>query len=325
MLAFAIGVAMPFADAARAARGEPRSTRIARAAWRSAVLVVLGVFLASNGLRRTSFTFDELLAQIGLAYTFAYLLMGASTRVQVVALVAILAADWALYAAYPLPSRRFPWVEMGVPPGWAWLRGFAEHWEKSSNAGAAFDRWFLNLFPQPGRRPFRYNDAGHTTLNFIPTIATMLAGALAGHWLRAERPARAKTAGLMIVGAVGIVLGMLAMESPYCPVVPRLSTPSWVLYSVGWSCWMLALFYHVIEVQGWRGWAFPLVVAGVNALAIYLMARLMKPWLRQTLDTHIGREVFAGHYGPMVQEAVVLLLIWLVGFWMYRNRIFPKV
>ena len=64
--------------------------------------------------------------------------------------------------------------ELGLPQSWRRLPGFAAHWERNANVAAQFDRWFLNRFPRAEGTPFTYNEGGYTTLNFVPSIATML-------------------------------------------------------------------------------------------------------------------------------------------------------
>ena len=63
---FLVGVALPFSLASRAARGQSLGRMLAHAAWRSVVLVALGVFLRSVGRPRTNFTFEDTLSQIGM-------------------------------------------------------------------------------------------------------------------------------------------------------------------------------------------------------------------------------------------------------------------
>ena len=67
------------------------------------------------------------------------------------------------------------------------MPGFFAHWNKNANVAAAFDRWFLNLFPHPADHPFLFNEGGYATLNFLPSIATILFGVLAGELLRSNR------------------------------------------------------------------------------------------------------------------------------------------
>ena len=63
------------------------------------------------------------------------------------------------------------------------MNGAFAHWNKNANVAADFDRWLLNLFPGPSNEAFRFNPGGYATLNFIPSIATMIFGVLAGELL----------------------------------------------------------------------------------------------------------------------------------------------
>ena len=76
--------------------------------------------------------------------------------------------------------------------------GFAAHWDKNSNLAWAFDTWFLNLFPR--KAPFTRNGGGYATLSFIPTLATMILGLLAGGVLRRTWPGWAKVLWLCAAG-----------------------------------------------------------------------------------------------------------------------------
>jgi len=119
--------------------------------------------------------------------------------------------------------------------------GLATHWDKNSNLAWAFDTWFLNLFSRP--RPFTHNGGGYATLSFIPTLATMILGLLAGGSLRRTGPGRAKSLWLCTAGAIGLAAGWGLDELGICPVVKRIWNPSWVLYSGGWCFLFLAAFY----------------------------------------------------------------------------------
>ena len=321
---FMVGVAMPFSFASRIARGEPWSRMLGHALVRSVVLVTLAVFLASNGSRHTHYWFVNVLGQIGLGYTFVFLLLDRPRAVQIAAAVLILVADWLLFALCSLPGSEFPFSEFGVRDSSIIMTGFFAHWNMNANVAAAFDRWFLNLFPQPPGRPFVFNEGGYATLNFIPSMATMIFGVLAGELLRSGREPMAKLRALLLAGAVGVSLGLI-MDASICPIVKRIWTPSWTIYSAGYACWMLAAFYVVIDAIGLRRWSVPLVVVGMNSIAIYLMAQLMKPFVASTIRTHFGPDVFAGPCGPLVRAFSTLLVFWLVCCWMYRQKIFVKI
>src|SRR5205823_2582093 len=151
---------------------------------------------------------------------------------------------------------------VGVSPEWHakhGLTGFAAHWDKNTNLAAHFDAWFLNLFPR--ERRFQFNGGGYLTLSFIPTLGTMLLGLLAGNLLRDARLNSQKKIGILVVaGVVGLATGWALDVTGICPSVKRIWTPSWVLFSGGWCCLLLAFFYGAIDVGGRRAWAFPMVV-----------------------------------------------------------------
>jgi predicted acyltransferase len=333
---FIVGVAMPFSYARRQTEGQPRGRQFVHALVRSIALVVLGVFLASQGHRHTNFSFMNVLAQIGLGYMVVFLLLGTPVAVQVGAIIAILAGYWALFAFYPLPGLGFQWATVGIPPSWDHLQGFAAHWEKNINVAAIFDRWFLNLFPGPEGKPFFYNPEGYATLNFVPSIATMLLGVLAGRLLRSDRAPHEKITLLLIAGTLGVVAGS-SLDPQYCPIVKRIWTPSWTIYSAGWASLELMAFYWLFDVLRLRFLAFPLVVVGMNSIAMYLMAQLTRGWVLSTLKIHLGgtmalisRSGFvSAHnvqlYRPMIHSLAVLFVWWLACFWMYRRKIFVRI
>ena len=205
---FLVGVALPFSIDRRTARGQTRKEMAAHTLWRALVLILLGIFLRSLGRPQTSWTFEDTLTQIGLGYPFLFLLGFHSRRVQWSAFAVIMFGYWAAWALYPLPDTTFDFAAVGVPPDWPHhASGFAAHWNKNANLGAAFDQWFLNLFPRA--TPFVANGGGYLTLNFIPTLGTMLLGLIAGGWLRSSLSEGERVRRLMIAGVAGIVVGLI--------------------------------------------------------------------------------------------------------------------
>ncbi|HEV3023942.1 MAG TPA: hypothetical protein VGX76_15815, partial [Pirellulales bacterium] len=204
--------------------------------------------------------------------------------------------------------------------------GFEAHWNKNTNPAWAFDRWFLNLFPR--EQPFTNNGGGYATLSFIPTLATMLLGLIAGGWLHAEAPAWRKVGWMAVAGAASLALGYAADRFGICPSVKRIWTPSWVLFSGGWCFLLLGGFYAVIDVVGFKFWSYPLSVIGANSIAAYLIAHLFGGFIRSSFQTHLGPDIFraAGEsYEPLLSGAAVLAVYWLILWWMYRQRIFVRI
>src|SRR5262249_28793330 len=258
---FLVGAALPFSIASRRRKGQSFRKMLGHAAWRALLLIVLGIFLRSIHSRQTYFTFEDTLTQIGLGYVFLFLLGFTRVRTQVITLVLILICFWAAFALYPVSETNFDYVRVGVPTSWDHnYTGFLAHWNKNSNLSWAFDVWFLNLFPR--EHPFVFNEGGWSTLSFIPTLATMILGLLTGEWLKSARSKEQKLLGLAIAGGALIMLGLLCQWAGICPIVKRVWTSSYTLYSGGWVLLILAGLYSLIEWKGWRDWAFPLVVVG---------------------------------------------------------------
>ena len=325
---FLVGVALPYSIASRLARGQSPTRMTLHAFWRAFVLVVLGIALRSIGRPLTYYTFEDTLTQIGLGYGFLFLLGQRSVKVQAVALVAILVGYWALFAAYPLPGESFDYGAAGVASDWEGnLQGFAAHWNKNTNPARRFDVWFLNLFPRES--PFTHNGGGYATLSFLPTLGTMILGLMAGEVLRrTDRGSRGKIAVLTAAGLVLLGLGYALGITGICPVVKRIWTPSWTLFSGGWCFLFLAGFHAVIDVGGLRAWSYPLVVIGANSIAAYVMAHLIEDFTVTNLRTHLGPDafrIFGESYEPMIRGAAVLVVMWLILWWMYRRRIFLRV
>lgn len=326
---FLVGVALPFSIAGRKARGESFFKMTSHAFWRALLLILLGIFLRSNGRAQTNFTFEDTLTQIGLGYGFLFLLGFRPVRDQWIALILILAGYWAAFAMHPLPPAYFDYARVGVSADWLkdhGLQGFYAHWNKNSNLAWAFDNWFLNLFPR--EQPFVSNAGGYATLSFIPTLGTMILGLLAGGVLRSEKSAWAKVKCFVIAGVSALLLGSLLGWLGVCPVVKRIWTPSWTIFSGGWCFLILAALHAVVDICKLRAWAFPLSVIGMNSIAAYMIAHLFVSFIQSALQCHLGGSFFAIFgvpYEPIALGACVLLTEWLMLFWMHRRKLFLRI
>jgi predicted acyltransferase len=323
---FLVGVALPYSIAGRLAKGKTFGQLFRHALWRSLLLIWLGIFLRSLSSARTNFTFEDTLTQIGLGYPFLFLLGFKPAKWRWTAFGAILFGYWLAWALYPAPGPGFDYQAVGVPADWTHnFSGFASHWNKNSNLGSAFDQWFLNLFPRS--QPFIANRGGYLTLSFIPTLGTMILGLVAGDWLRAAAP-RIPIKRLLIAGVIGIAAGALFHFTGVCPIVKRIWTPGWTLFSGGFCFLFLAAFGWIIEIKGYRRWALPLVVIGMNSIAAYLIAHLLEDFIVRSFHTHVGPNVFnlfGAALEPLIAGIVVLSVYWLILFWMYRRKLFLKI
>ena len=323
---FLVGAAMPFSIASRTARGQSFWPLFRHAVWRAVLLMALGIFLRSMNHRQTYFTFEDTLTQIGLGYVFLFLLAFTRVRTQVIVTLVILIAFWGAFALYPAPGPNFDYARVGVPPGWEHnYTGFLSHWNKNSNLSWAFDVWFLNLFPR--EQPFLYNEGGWSTLSFIPTLATMLIGLLTGEWLKRDQSKSQKLKGLVIAGAGLTLLGLICQWAGICPIVKRVWTSAYTFYSGGLIILMLAAFYALTDWKGYRRWAFPLMVIGMNSIAIYVMSWTMARFFLNALEIHLGGllNTAGPTFHPVVQGMGVFLIFWTILFWMYRRKIFLRI
>jgi heparan-alpha-glucosaminide N-acetyltransferase len=324
---FLAGASLPFSIASRSNKGASFGRMLAHAAWRSVALIFLGIFLRSLSRSGTYWTFEDTLTQIGLGYTFLFLLAFASVRTQVVAFVTILVGFWAAFVLYPLPGPGFDYTQVGVRPDWPHLySGFLAHFNKNSNVSWAFDVWFLNLFPR--EKPFLFNGGGWSTLSFIPTLATMMLGLWCGAWLKTSRSTTEKLKGLVVGGVALTFAGLLLQWLHICPIVKRIWTSSYTLYSGGLVILMLAGFYALIEWKGWRRWSFPLLVIGANSIAIYVMSWTLEDFVSSALVRHLGPApfaIFGAPFEPVLKGIGVLIVFWLILFWMYRRKIFLRI
>jgi heparan-alpha-glucosaminide N-acetyltransferase len=390
---FMVGVSMPFSYAKREARGDSWGAQFAHALVRSLILIALGIFLRSTGSEMTYFTFEDTLTQIGLGYIFVFILLRAPFVAQCMAVLVILGGYWFAFYHYPVPSpegnqvTRYLTSQNVKPEDWnqftdAGLKpaGVAAHWNKHTNAAAAADRVFLNLFPRAPERwegkKFWINRGGYQTLNFVPCIVTMLFGVMAGQMLRGPWTPGKKLLTLMAAGLGCLIVGMAVdttiwpfhferLNYSLCPIVKRIWTPSWTVFSAGWAFLFLGLFYWVVDMRGHRRLAFPLAIVGMNSILVYCLAELVGDrkhgWLREMLRIHlrtvdqgvhglivklsnrlpaVGNLSFVrwlGHasftnffydgsiYQPVWLEFAILFLIWLICLWLYRRRIFIRI
>ncbi|WP_213805789.1 DUF5009 domain-containing protein [Granulicella sp. dw_53] len=324
---FLVGVALPYSLRSRQKKDQSFQKIVGHTIWRSFLLVALGIFLRSIHSSMTSFTFEDTLTQIGLGYTFAVLLTFVRPRWQWTAFGAILFSYWLAWALYPAPGPDFPYASVGVPDNWHQhlLHGFASHWNKNSNLGQVFDLWFLNLFPRPSR--FLFNDGGYLTLSFIPTLATMLLGLAAGRWFIAN-PLVIPVRKFLIAAGVLLAGGFLLHITGICPIVKRIWTPAWTLWSGGGCFLFLAIFSWFVDVKKNTRIAFPLVVVGMNSIAAYLMAHLFEDFILSSFRINLGMRalnVFGTALEPVFIGALTLAIYWLILHWMFRNKIFLRI
>ena len=322
---FLVGVAMPFSIMSRQSQGQSQTQVWYHAIRRSVILILLGVFLRSMHSEMTYWTFEDTLSQIGLGYPFLFWLGFKDKKWQWGSLAALLSLYWLAFALYPIPGTDFDYPAVGVPEHWEHLKtGFAAHWNKNSNLAWAFDTWFLNLFPR--EKPFEFNGGGYATLSFIPTLGTMILGLTAGSMLKRREENLLKN--WAIFASVLIVIAVILQITGVNPIVKRIWTPSWTLFSGGICFLFLMLFYWLVDLKGIQKPFNWLKIIGMNSIAAYVMAHTIDGFINQSFQIHLGQNYasFLGdNYATLVSGSVILFMEWLLLKWMYKHKLFIKI
>jgi heparan-alpha-glucosaminide N-acetyltransferase len=324
---FIVGVALPWSIANRRQAGDTLPGLWIHTVWRSALLIFLGIFLRSLSQPATNFTFIDVLTQIGLGFPILFALAWTNVRTQLTVAIAILVAYWLAFALYPLAQPGFDYASVGIPPEWSHhLTGFAAHWDKNTNLAVVFDQWFLNLFPR--EQSFVFHPGGYTTLNFIPSLATMIFGLICGELLRSAPTPQHALRKLVLVGLATLVVGLVLDLSGLCPLVKRIWTPSWTLYSAGWVCLALAATYWLIEIRAQSRWFELFRIVGLNSLIMYMLIHLWDTFLIGAIKTHLGWNLLSilphsiAEFSARV-GAVILILAFCI--WLHRKKIYIRL
>jgi len=292
---FIVGVAMPFAFAIRQGRGETRPQMFKHVWKRSLVLLLLGVGRVCIHRDELLFDMTTVLQQIAVAYFFAFFVLGRGIKVQFLVAVLILLADWALFQFWP-----------GVGPAGAWA--------KNANFHSAVELFVFG----------RLSPGGYAAMNAFGSIATVIFGIIAGELLRKQIAEMSKVKFLVLAGVAGIALGILL--SPVVPVVKRIWTPSWTIYSAGWGALLLAVFYWLVEIRQKRKWCFVFMVVGMNSISIYMLVSFLRGSIGSWLWLFTGWALAPlGDPGTIIHSLLVLAVFWYMTYWMYKRKIFLKV
>ncbi len=297
---FLVGAVLPFSISRRAERGESPVRIHLHVLKRAAVLILLGLIL--NGLLRFNWTemrWPGVLQRIGLCYFFAALIvLHTRWRTQAIIVGAVLLLYWMVTIGVPTP----------------------EHKAGDLTPERCLSSW-IDQQLIPGRLYYTYGD-NEGVISTFPAVCTALLGALAGQWLRSNRSGSRKAAGLALAGVACVILGYLWGFG--FPLIKILWTSSYVLFAGGWSLLLLALFYWVIDVLGFRAWAFFFVVIGMNAITIYFLQNLVDFGRIAEFFLH-GVANHAGIYAALILPLGAFLARWLFLWFLYRHRVFFKV
>jgi predicted acyltransferase len=266
----------------------------------------------------------NVLTQIGLGYTFVFLLWNRTFRAQATAAVGILVGTWLLYESYV-------WTGNHSPPTATHPAEVSPAWRINDNIGHAVDRRLLGWLPLGQKKGWKFSLQmdKYVTINFIPSIATMLFGLMCGELLRSGRSPRRKLLILLVCGVAGVAIGVALHLAGICPIVKKLWTPAFALLSTGLGLLIVALLFAVIDVARFRWWAFPLVLIGMNPLVVYCAEILgLNMGINHAFRVFLTGAPYQilGALNQSIMWSVMAALGYvLICWWMYRQRIFIRI
>ena len=286
------GMSLPFSYAKRSLT-QTHSQIFMRVLRRFAVLFLLGSLRESIHFNHPYLIeLSSALQPIAVAYLAAFLLVRKSWKFQASVGAGILVFYALLLAFVPAP---------GVPAG-------------SYGRNANLILW-TDLVTLGRVLPEHWG----TVICTLPTISTTILGMVLGELLMTNRSAATKMKIISLVGLSGVAIGWCL--NPVIPIVMKIWTTSYGLASAGFACLMFLVFYWLIDVRGYRRLAFPFLVIGMNAVAIYMSESII-PWSRTVaIFTHPLAGTL-GSFTPLFHAIAVLTIEWLVLYWMYRRKIF---
>jgi predicted acyltransferase len=310
---FIVGVAIPLSLGTAAATPAARRASLARILRRTSILFALGLMLnAFGGVESlANFRIPGVLQRIAICY-FAAAIVFLYTRPpsRVATLVALLVGYWTLLVVVPVHGK-----QSGIL-------------DPDHNLVAAIDRRIIGT-----GHLYRETWDPEGMLSTLPAIATALAGVLTGDWLRARRSPGVTSRELVIVGLVATLISQVM--AIWMPINKGLWTSSYVVFTAGLALLLFGAFHWLVDGNGIRRPFVPLVVFGVNPIAVYVFSSAVGALLEQpvidgeNLRDWFCRVTFARMLSPEATSlayAATYVLFWLaVMTVLYRRKIYIKI
>lgn len=329
-----VGIGMVYSYEHRRAQGQPDKQILGHLAVRCIALVALGSvglpFLENLLNREVLFqgrvSFVNVLCQIGFASPVVFFLLKQTKRVQITASAGILILYWMAFALWPIPATADNSSVLTAKTEDVPFYGFFRHWNPDINFAADADRW---LFGVSGLNKNENLRIVLPTLNFIPTVVTMVIGTVIASLLRSPtdwNPTDWKAKEKMLLGlGVSLLLGGIGLGLTICPIVKAIWTPSWVLYAGGFSILLFLPFVWLVEYKRRDRWVFPFVVVGRNSILIYCLANILDYRVLQVWERLLGKGAFDGIFGPVWQALLFIVILWCIAYELNRRNIFVRL
>ena len=323
---FISGISMTLSFSRRKALGDTRLALLGHTTWRALVIIAVGLTLnLVPAFNLAELRIPGVLQRLGLcALLAAPIVLYCDWRQQLGWLLGLLIGYTLLMTLVPVPDAQGLWHTGSLQPG--------------QDVGAWLDRFLMD--GHLWRTSKTWDPEG--LLSTLPAVASMLAGALAGHWLAARRDPIEKTAWLLVAGLLLLCAGQV-LSAWSMPINKNLWTPSYVLLMAGWACLAFGAFYWLLDAsplpmlrKRMAGLAHPMVVLGMNALFIFALSGLLARMLA-FIKLDGGLSLKAWLYAPIqaaglapVNASLLYALafsgfMYIIAWGMWRKRWFVKV
>lgn len=309
---FIVGVSMVLSFDSRRAKGAARGGLLLHALKRAAIIFALGLFLNLY----PTFDFETaritgVLQRIAVVYFISSVIVLYCERtLRWVIAAALLLGYWAMVKFIPVPGCGAGVLTMDCS-----LAGYVDRAVMYNHL------WVEHQFDPEG------------LVSTIPAIATCLLGVFAGEWIR-KKSGEPLIRGLLIAAIFGLGLGKV--WNMWFPINKNLWTSSFVLFTAGFACAVLAFCYWTIDVRGWKKWAQPFAWYGMNPLAIYFLASFTGlASVRHHIGEQTPKEILYGsvyanltanpYFNSMLYGLTYVLVFQAVAWVLYRKKIFIRV
>lgn len=301
---FIAGVATPYSVGRELEKGKNQMELLLRVIKRGLILVLLGV-IYNNGLKLqpiADIRFPSVLGRIGLAYMFANIIyLYTRQRAQIIWFCSLIVGYWLLLRFASAP---------GFAPGDLTMEG---------NFASYIDRLVI-----PGRLYLKIHDP-EGLMSTIPAISTGLLGILTGTFIKNNAGLSSIRKSLYMFLAGIILLGLAQLWNLDFPINKNLWTSSFVLLAGGYSLILLSIFYYIIDVKGFRKWAFFFTIIGMNSILIYLSGGFINwDYSSQALLGWIG-QLFTSPWNEVAMACCYVLVQWWFLYFMYKQGVFLRV
>ncbi len=303
-----VGVAITLSLGKKLAAGASRAQILLQALRRAAILFGLGLLVyAIPDFNFSTFRILGVLQRIGICYFLATAIyMTTKLRGQILWIIGLLTSYWLIMAYAPVP---------GYGAGRLDVEGNFAHYVDSMVLGAHNYAHTKTWDPEG-------------IVSTLPSTATVLLGIMAGHILRLRRDLSERTTWLFLVGNLLIAAGLVC--NTWLPINKKIWTSSFALFMGGLDFVIFAMCVWLIDARGYKRWARPFVILGMNAIAIYMVAEFFSTALDVTHGRGwLYRNVFSALASPvnasLLYAVIYTLLMFGVSYVMYKRGWFLRV